>query len=140
MYIMYLIEHKKNVFKTCWKRKLYKHAITHDLSKLSSSEFFPYAKYFYLSKDEFKKEFEKAWEHHYKNNPHHWQYWLAPNGEPQPMSKEAIEQMIADWEGMAIELGDTAQEYYLKYHNQMQLSPDTRLYIEHRLSLPEIIE
>lgn len=74
-YLMYVLEHKKNVFKVCWKKKMYKHAFTHDLSKFCKKEFIPYAKYFYIDKDTYKAEFKQAWEHHYKNNPHHWQYW-----------------------------------------------------------------
>ena len=42
-YLKYVLEHKKNVFKTCRKRGLKLHALTHDLSKFSPSEFIPYA-------------------------------------------------------------------------------------------------
>lgn len=46
-YLLYVLEHKKNVFKTCWNKGLYLHAFTHDLSKFRPSEFIPYARYFY---------------------------------------------------------------------------------------------
>jgi hypothetical protein len=132
---MYVLEHKKNVFKTCWKRKLYKHAITHDLSKFSPSEFLPYARYFYISKEDFKEEFEKAWEHHYKNNPHHWEYWLDENGEPKPIPEKILWQMIADWEGMALKFGDTAQAFYLKNYKKIKLEYNTRMWLEHMLDI-----
>lgn len=91
-YLKYILEHKKNVFKTCWKRGLYLHAFTHDLSKFLPSEFIPYAKWFYgeygvrwnggtCNSWEFdehnkcKQDFDYAWEHHQVKNKHHWNYW-----------------------------------------------------------------
>lgn len=102
-YFKYVLEHKKNVFKECWKRKMYVHAFTHDMSKFSPLEFFDYAEQFngerdcskckhYLNCDmnqigigsgpfakeckEYKyKGFDSAWEHHQIRNKHHWNYW-----------------------------------------------------------------
>lgn len=97
IYLKYILEHKKNVFKTCWKRGLYIHAFTHDLSKFLPSEFFPYANWFYgeygidiglcpvqahLHFDKHKKtenEFEEALEKHYIRNKHHWKHWEKDN-------------------------------------------------------------
>jgi len=134
-YFKYVLEHKKNVFKTCWSKGLYKHAITHDLSKFSSQEFVSYAKYFYINKEEFKQEFDKAWEHHYKNNPHHWDYWLDENGVPKTIPDRYLRQMIADWEGMSLKFGDTAQEYYLNNYKKIKLDRDTRIKLEMMLGL-----
>ena len=92
-YTKYVLEHKKNVFKTCWKRGLYIHAFTHDLSKFSPSEFFPYAEWFYgeygtkfkvtddtpiediVKHKDTEEKFNRAWEHHYEHNKHHWEHW-----------------------------------------------------------------
>lgn len=158
-YFKYILEHKKNVFKACWKRKLYLHAITHDLSKFSSKEFIPYAEWFYgyngvkLEKEynheqlnnclscisrnylECKKNFNKAWEHHYKNNHHHWDHWLDEKGVPQRIHGKYLEQMIADWEGMSLKFGGTAQEYYLKNYCKIKLDRDTRMELEMMLGL-----
>jgi len=134
-YLKYVLEHKKNVFKTCWKRKLYFHAITHDLSKFSPQEFIPYANYFYMSKDKYKDKFDKAWEHHYKNNPHHWDHWLDDKGVPQKMDSKYLNQMIADWEAMSLKFGGFAQEYYLNNYNNIKLDYDTRLLLEMMLGL-----
>jgi len=158
-YLKYILEHKKNVFKTCWKRKLYLHAITHDLSKFSPQEFIPYAEWFYgyygvkLEKDynheqlnngmscvsnnylECKSNFNKAWEHHYKNNPHHWNYWLDDKGVPQSIPNQYLGQMIADWEAMGLKFGDTAQAYYLNNYRKIKLEYDTRLWLEYILGI-----
>lgn len=61
-YLLYVLEHKKNVFKVCWKRGMYLHAFTHDLSKFLPSEFFPYAERFYgppVPADECSKQTKK---------------------------------------------------------------------------------
>jgi len=134
-YLKYVLEHKKNVFKTCWKRKLYLHAITHDLSKFSPQEFIPYARYFFINKEEFKQDFDKAWEHHYKNNPHHWDYWLDEKGVPQSIPNQYLQQMIADWEAMSLKFGGSAQEYYLNNYNKIKLECNTRIILEMMLGL-----
>lgn len=134
-YLGYVIEHKVNVFKACVKRKLYGHAITHDLSKFSPKEFFAYARYFYIDRQTFKTEFEEAWKHHYQNNPHHWQYWLKKDGTPKPIPYKYLEQMAADWEGMALKFGDTAQGYYLKNYKKINMEYNSRMWLEHILDL-----
>ena len=53
----------------------------HDLSKYNDLEWYPYRRHFYpttteLAEDEDKQkiaeeDYEKAWQHHYEQNPHH---------------------------------------------------------------------
>jgi hypothetical protein len=84
------------------RRRLIIHAFAHDLSKLLPCEFIPYAIWFYgeygikvtqqyskemiedmklknsslyLKHKEYEEQFNKAWEHHYKHNKHHEDYW-----------------------------------------------------------------
>ena len=158
-YFKYVIEHKKNVFKTAWERGLYMHAITHDINKFNPKEFMPYANWFFgyhgvkLEKDynkeqlnnnmsclsrnylECKKNFNKAWKHHYTNNLHHWQHWLDENDKPTNILYKHIQEMIADWEAMAIKFGDTAQNYYLSNYNKIKLTDSTRMTVEFELGL-----
>lgn len=47
----------------------------HDLSKMSENEFIQYRKMFYPCSDEPKYTDKSAWEHHKKNNKHHWETW-----------------------------------------------------------------
>lgn len=144
-YLKYVLEHKKNVFIECMKlamqyegkirKELIIHAFTHDLSKFLPCEFIPYARYFYgneLKTDSeiLKQEFEKAWEHHYKNNKHHEDYW---NGKDMPYLY--IMQLIADWKGMSRKFGDTAQEYYLKNYHKFNMTYQTRLDLEMNLDI-----
>lgn len=93
-YTKYVLEHKKNVFKTCWKSGLYLHAFMHDMSKFSPSEFPAYADWFNgeygvkfnsnftepsevakLVHEEKKELFDLAWQHHFEHNKHHWKHW-----------------------------------------------------------------
>lgn len=155
-YLKYVLEHKKNVFKTCWKRGLYLHAFTHDLSKFLPSEFIPYAKWFYgkyglklkevyvfnkvpinraeevlhelYSKS--KQDFYRAWEHHYKHNKHHWNYWIGKR-----IPYKYIIQMICDWEAMSLKFGGTAQEYYMNNYDKIDLTVESRCELEFHLGL-----
>lgn len=147
-YLKYVLEHKKNVFKTCWKRGLYLHAFTHDLSKFLLSEFIPYAKWFYgkygTNVDETcllipevktkhcicKADFYISWREHYKRNKHHWNYWIGKR-----MPYKYIIQMICDWEAMSLKFGGTAQEYYMKNYDKIQLSVESRCELEFHLCL-----
>jgi hypothetical protein len=130
------------------------HAFTHDLSKFLPNEFYPYAEYFYgyhgvkLEKEyneeqitngmscvsrnylECKKEFDKAWELHYKRNKHHPEYW---NGKK--ISYIYILQMICDLKAMSRKFGGTAQEYYLRNYNKWNLNRDSRYSLEINLDL-----
>ena len=158
-YFLYVLEHKKNVFKACWKREMYWHAFVHDLSKFHPKEFFAYAEWFYgpfgvklkreyneeqitngmscLSRSylECKAGFDKAWKHHYKNNKHHWNYWVKQNGKAKQMPEKYLWQMIVDWEAMGVKFGNTAQEFYLNNYKKINLHIQSRIALEAMLDL-----
>lgn len=76
------------------KEEMDKQIEEHDKSKYSDEEFIPYAEYYYgENKHKDTPEFEVAWEHHYKNNPHHPEYW----GKNNDMPLSCIIEMICDW-------------------------------------------
>lgn len=110
----------------------------HDDSKYSEEEFDAYRKYFYPI-DEMEKlscinNFNKAWEHHWKNNDHHWQN--RQNNEIEEVSyknkeyQAAILENICDWMAMGIKFGDTAWEYYEKNKNKIILPQKDREFLE----------
>lgn len=147
-YFKYIMEHKVNVFKVCWKKKMYLHAITHDLSKFSPAEFFPYAEWFYgeygtnidstlllipqikEKHERCKAKFEKAWRHHYRRNKHHWNHWVGTN-----MPIKYISQMICDWDAMSIKFGGTKYEFYMNNYDNIDLSLNSRLDLEFMIGL-----
>ena len=84
---------------------------------------------------ECKKNFNKAWKYHYTDNFHHWQHWLDENKKPVNIPYKHLKQMIADWEGMALKFGDTAENYYLINYNKIKLTDNTRMTLEFELGL-----
>jgi len=120
-YLVYLLEHKKNVFICCFKRGLYWHGLTHDLSKFLPDEFIPYARFFYgkystEKQKQINKDFDKAWDKHKQRNKHHWEsplHKLGKDGEL-IMCEKYIKQMVCDLEAMALKFGDNAEDYFNK--------------------------
>ena len=88
VYFWYVIKHKWFVVLECFKQGLIWQGLVHDNSKFHLKEFFHYAKVFYDSKgrkQDIRNEsgaynaaqiLGQSWQHHYVNNPHHWQYWV----------------------------------------------------------------
>ena len=97
-------------------KQIYKH----DLSKWSGEEFDAYRKKFYPTDEEEKdktfkflveKEFEKAWEHHYKNNGHHPKHWNRE--EPVvDMPLVYIIEMMCDWFAMSKHFGTDCYNWW----------------------------
>ena len=85
----------------------------HDTSKYTVEEYGPYDAYFYgKSKEEAEDKFNYAWLHHIHNNPHHWQYWILYNDDPETgvkvleMPDKYILEMICDWWSFSWRKGD----------------------------------
>lgn len=141
-YINYIEEHVENVRKAWEELKIkckdmsficddYRYfsiedlVDRHDASKLSEEEFVRYRKYFYPTKEEeeTKRSLSKAFEHHKKENDHHWQTWTEKEYY-NPYSKEIFcVEMILDWMAMGYKFGDTSKEYYEKNKDKIYL-PD----------------
>ena len=118
-YLRYVMRHRRFVREGCRKFGVGRwQAWTHDLSKYSRAEFGAYARSFYNSDGSKRSirdvtgaydptrvsdEFDRAWLHHIRHNPHHWQYWCIPRhgDEPKPVRipRRYIYEMIADWYG-----------------------------------------
>lgn len=72
--------HKYYVARYCFKCGLYWQGITHDLSKLSWTEFWESVRYFQgdsspINEAKKDKGYSLAWQHHKGRNPHHYEYW-----------------------------------------------------------------
>ena len=78
----------------------------HDESKYSDKEFSAYAAKFYPTKEDIanKEQVEenahKAFEHHYKHNAHHPEFWKL-NGKIMHMLSDSFAEMIIDWIAMS---------------------------------------
>jgi len=136
----------------CFKVGLFWRGITHDLSKLRPSEFFPYANFFsgdpkskrdktgyYKPTDTGHDGFDWAWFRHQKRNDHHWQWWVTPDesgGVARPMSSAAREEMLCDWKGAGRAQGmpDT-EAWFWANRQKMLLHIDTKFWIDQQLEV-----
>jgi len=84
----------------------------HDLSKFSPEEFIQYQRAFFPAEGEEKQELGDAWEHHQKENPHHWQNWTVQDFYNPYEAEVHCVCMVIDWMAMAIGLGGSAEQYY----------------------------
>ena len=155
-YLLYINEHRDNVSNAYSKYMLpllhssddteLKDAIVqaginiqyHDLSKYSKEEFEPYRFKFFPTKSEksspmyeqvCKEGFDKAWEHHHQNNPHHVEHWSN-----QDMPLEYIVEMICDWSAMSKYLNSSTREWWESEKTQNDeaayMTPYTRQWTE----------
>lgn len=108
-YLKYVLRHKWFVFVAgrvlgapLWR------LIIHDWTKFTPAEWGPYVRQFFSPGPKggivvgFNfNEFPIAWNHHWHNNPHHWEYWLKPNVDRTPikMPEKFVREMVADWCG-----------------------------------------
>ncbi len=132
---LYILNHKLNVLIECWHEGLYLQGITHDLSKFSPKEFFPYAKKFFsenqLSEDD-ELEWRYAWLNHQHKNKHHWEYWVV---DPErklalPMPRKYLLEMICDWRSLSRKWGKKVKPVTLDFTDKIILHPETKKVLE----------
>lgn len=147
-YYDYIIEHKNNVMKAAeWLRTnlgigdfLGNYLWRHDDSKYTNEEFDAYDAYFYGGEKtkEVKVLFNKAWLHHIHNNPHHWQYWVLINDDPEEgtialdIPYKYVVEMICDWWSFSWKTGNLYEifDWYDAHKKRMILSDNTRELVE----------
>lgn len=104
----------------------------HDASKYSIDEWEPYRKNFYPVDENEKKEneedFQKAWEHHYTVNMHHWDWW-AKNNRQNKMPIVSVIEMCCDWIAMSNKFGGDAYTWYNSQKNII-LGKEQKIIIE----------
>ena len=152
LYKKYIQEHQANIEKAYEEMKensiiyqryngeildaLWERVLVHDKSKYSDEEFIPYRKNFYPinaeEKENNKQDFEKAWEHHWKNNSHHWQYRKNKTSFDKDNKEEVLDVLenILDWIAMGYKFNDRPYQYYENNKNNITLCDDERKYLE----------
>lgn len=162
-YDEYLIEHKTNVVNGLrWfienmphlfvddgfkSEVIYNVTFGHDKSKYDKEEYDAYDAYFYgdseeTDKEQIKNKFNYAWLRHIHNNPHHWQYWILKNDDPEngeiilDIPDVYIIEMICDWWSFSWKQNKLTEifDWYDKHKDYMKLSPLTRQKVEAILS------
>lgn len=156
-YDVYLSEHISNVVKGFeWIRENAPELLegttpnleieieNHDASKYSDEEYDAYDNYFYGHysddmKSQVEYDFDVAWNHHQKNNPHHWQYWVVLKDSggmvPLDMDYESIIHMICDWWSFSWKSGNLYEifDWYKKNKANQTMSKQTKEIVEQTL-------
>ena len=160
-YDTYLVEHRSNVhkafewmcehipdiFKDEETRQACEHQCTysHDKSKYDAEEYAAYDAYFYGGNKSYAvtQEFNRAWLHHIHCNPHHWQYWILTNDDPNlgefvlDIPLNYMIEMVCDWWSFSWASGhlDEIFDWYEEHSGYIKLSDDTKETVEHILDL-----
>ena len=120
--------------------------VQHDLSKYGKEEYDAYDDYFYGDKNDarVKDKFNKAWLHHIHNNPHHWQYWLLVEDDPEndrnfvciEMPKHYIIEMVCDWWAFSWASKNLYEifDWYRAHFMNIKLHMKSQIYLENVLS------
>lgn len=154
-YLWYVLKHKWFVFVWCCRLGIPWQGITHDLSKFSAGEWFPYVDHLYrdnrgkaldaaskfgcfelipfgyLAED----RFQVAVHRHYNANPHHPEYWqMRDKGGAYEMPHCYRLEMLADWLAMSGSYEGVRNWYQDKGHKKL-LHPVTCAWVEEQLGI-----
>lgn len=114
----------------------------HDNSKFDREEYLAYDDYFYGGErtPEIQAAFDLAWLRHIHHNPHHWQYWVLMEDDPESgtfgkvldMPLECIYEMIADWWTFSWKNSNLMEIFgwYTAHRETIKMSAKTRLITE----------
>lgn len=117
----------------------------HDLSKRDKDEYCAYDDYFYckdnisdLEKNIIQQDFNVAWLHHIHKNPHHWQYWILNNDDPElgemilSIPYEYIIEMICDWWSFSWKTGNLSEifNWYNNHKDYIKMNSESRKIVE----------
>ena len=155
LYLKYVVRHKYFVWVagrvlgvSVWR------LLIHDWTKFLPCEWGPYVDYFYGPKEMVfspgcepstrpnktkKAAFDAAWNHHQKQNKHHFQYYILNKDDggvkTLQMPYKYAREMLADWmgAGRAITGKWDVWRWYEKNKDKMQIHSDTRAYVEELL-------
>lgn len=132
--------HLPELISGCQNEIEYQCKFAHDKSKYDAEEYRAYDAYFYGGNRSFKvvQDFNYAWLQHIHQNPHHWQYWVLINDDPNEgekimdMPHNYIVEMICDWWSFSWSKGDLYEifNWYNEHKDYMKLSPKTRKTVE----------
>lgn len=117
----------------------------HDESKYDTAEYDPYDQYFYGGNRSYavKLAFDYAWLHHIHNNPHHWQYWVLLEDDPETgvpfkalqIPLAYIFEMVADWWTFSWKNNNLFEifNWYADHRHKQFIHPESRKMLENIL-------
>ena len=137
-YAAYVLRHKLEVFKWCWRFGIPWRGIWHDCSKFSPAEFGPHARYFYGPPEKRNiASLDAAFLRHIHRNKHHFNYWMLIDHEGYVLCADMPlryrKEMLADWLAKGASQGQDAIDWYERHSATIGLHPDTRAWLETQL-------
>ena len=144
-YDQYLTNHKANVRKGFeWIRdnlpELLKQDFDLEHQICFAHDYNAFDTYFYGGNKSYSvvQDFNKAWLLHIHRNPHHWQYWVLINDNPEEgevlieMPYNYILEMICDWWSFSWTKGDLNEifPWYEQCKKYIKLHPNSRKTLE----------
>ena len=117
----------------------------HDYSKNDTAEYDPYDQYFYGGNQSYavKVAFDYAWLHHIHHNPHHWQYWVLLEDDPETgvpfkalrIPLPYIFEMVADWWTFSWKNNNLFEifNWYADHRHKQYIHPESRMILENIL-------
>ena len=114
----------------------------HDESKYDSAEYNAYDQYFYGANRSYAvcEAFDYAWLHHIHNNPHHWQYWVLLEDDPETgvpfkalrIPLPYIFEMVADWWTFSWKNNNLFEifNWYADHRYKQYIHPESRKILE----------
>ena len=118
---------------------------SHDDSKYSTEEYQAYDQFFYGGNRSYAvcEAFNYAWLHHIHNNPHHWQYWVLLEDDPESgvpfkalqIPLPYIFEMVADWWTFSWKNNNLFEifNWYADHRYKQLIHPESRMILENVL-------
>ena len=111
--------------------------VLHDITKLMNDEFDAYRKHFFpinkKEKENNLENFNRAWQHHYDVNAHHWQHRRHKTDfdKKDPVQVVDVLENVCDWLAVGYTYKNRPFQYYEKHKNVIELCPAEKEFFEY---------
>ena len=111
--------------------------VFHDITKLMNDEFDAYRKHFFpinkKEKENNLENFNRAWQHHYDVNAHHWQHRRHKTDfdKKDPVQVVDVLENVCDWLAVGYTYKNRPSQYYEKHKNVIELCPAEKEFFEY---------
>jgi hypothetical protein len=151
-YMRYIMKHRRNMADAYKEMTSYpeilelgnevlimlkQRVVFHDITKLMNDEFDAYRKHFFpinkKEKENNLENFNRAWQHHYDVNAHHWQHRRNKTDfdKKDPVQVVNVLENVCDWLAVGYTYKNRPFQYYEKHKNVIELCPAEKEFFEY---------
>ena len=151
-YMRYIMKHRRNMADAYKEMTSYpeilelgneilimlkQRVVFHDITKLMNDEFDAYRKHFFpinkKEKENNLENFNRAWQHHYDVNSHHWQHRRHKTDfdKKDPVQVVDVLENVCDWLAVGYTYKNRPFQYYEKHKNVIELCPAEKEFFEY---------